>query len=663
MGKTIRSKLTSAVVLIFVLTLLISNSVIVAIAGSNFTSYQTGNLQSEADKYAGTIDKWIEGERTMTEGVVSNVLALNTAAPSDEELLAIVRAHAAGRGELLNLYIGTMEKHFLQSDPDATVPEGYDPTARGWYKSAQAAGHTIVTDPYMDVLIGGMCITIASPIFLDGTLFGVVGADVTLDTINTVMNSIPKDGGQYGFLVDASGNYIIHENSIFLPGEDSATAVSSVMAPITSLITAPASSVIKAEDYDGEDNYFATALISGSSWVLGLAIPESNVEGIVGKMVLIAVIIALVAIVLIIVIQYLMVGSLLSPLERMKTFISEKIIGVENLVEQKNEIEEINYLIHEMETQFIETIHRTRDESTNIQSKMESTSLKIDGISGNIMEISATMQETGANIDTQTDSISGIDGIMGSISDNVDNLLAQTKEMDEKAKEIIERVEEMVPMIKQNKQNAETISLESQRKLEEAIQAAKVIDDIVTVSEAIGGIASQTNLLALNASIEAARAGEAGRGFAVVADEINSLASTTHEEIEKVNTLVSKVMESVKALSGESSDVLRFVRDVVLKDYGVLEELADHYRGDAGYYVEISDDLGRSAKELSGSLSRISEGISVINRAQQELDTAIQSVNGNLQGITSATEEASVETRDVLSGIDNLKTTIGKFHM
>lgn len=76
MGKTIRSKLTSAVVLIFVLTLLISNSVIVAIAGSNFTSYQTGNLQSEADKYAGTIDKWIEGERTMTEGVVSNVLAL-----------------------------------------------------------------------------------------------------------------------------------------------------------------------------------------------------------------------------------------------------------------------------------------------------------------------------------------------------------------------------------------------------------------------------------------------------------------------------------------------------------------------------------------------------------------------------------------------------------
>ena len=56
----------------------------------------------------------------------------------------------------------------------------------------------------MDVLIGGMCITIASPVYRNGQLAGVLGADFTLDYITNVVNSIPYSKGEYGFLVPAS---------------------------------------------------------------------------------------------------------------------------------------------------------------------------------------------------------------------------------------------------------------------------------------------------------------------------------------------------------------------------------------------------------------------------------------------------------------------------
>ena len=127
MGKTINSKITSAVILIVVLALVLSNGVSVFLAGRNLTSQQTEKLQVQADKYAAHINEWFEGERTLTEGVAKDVGELNTATPAFDDLITIVRAQASDRGELLNMYIGTEGKDFAQSDPNATTPEGYDP--------------------------------------------------------------------------------------------------------------------------------------------------------------------------------------------------------------------------------------------------------------------------------------------------------------------------------------------------------------------------------------------------------------------------------------------------------------------------------------------------------------------------------------------------------
>ena len=418
MTSTIKGRLTLVVILIVVAAMLVSTAVVVGTAGNKVTDGLTNQLQINADKYANSINSWIEMEKGLNAAGAAAFTALPDNSYDREHIQSIVTTEAAGHSEFLNLYYGMEDKQHIQMDPNAVPPEGYDPTARGWYKAAKAAGTTIVTDPYMDVLIGGMCITIATPVYRNGQLAGVLGADFTLDYISSVVNNIPYDKGEYGFLIDASDNYIMHENQAYLPGEDSATSVMSVMSAISPIVKAPGSNVILVNDYDSEKNYMATAVVEGCNWKLGLAMPRSNVKATSYRLILTGIIIALIAIAAVVIIMTKIIGIQLAPMEDMKTFVKEKVIGNGNIKKTDSEVEEIRYLLTELENRVIDTIHKTKDESLLIRDKMTSASDKINSINDSITEINEAMQRTEDGIGSQTHSIRSIEDLCGKVDVN-----------------------------------------------------------------------------------------------------------------------------------------------------------------------------------------------------------------------------------------------------
>ena len=663
MNKTIKGRLTIAVILIVVAAMLVSTGIIVGTSGKKLTNELKSELQINADKYANSINSWIEMEKGLSAAGAAAFSAIPDADYDRDHIQKLVTTEAEGHPEFLNLYYGMEDKVHLQMDPNAVPPEGYDPTARGWYKAAKAAGTTIVTDPYMDVLIGGMCITIATPVYRNGQLAGVLGCDFTLDYISEVVNGITYEKCEYGFLIDASGNYIMHENQAYLPGEDTATSALSVMSGISDIISNPGSAVITTKDYDSEQNYFATSKIESCDWSLGLALPSSNVNGTIYSLIITAIIIAVIAIIAVIVIMARLIGVQLAPMEDMKTFIKEKVIGSENIKDSDSEVEEIRYLLTELESRVIDTIHKTKGESQLIRDKMTSASDKIDGINNSITEINQAMHRTEGGIVTQTESIRNIEEICNSVMSTTETFTADTRQMSERTDEIIGRVKAMVPDILNNKKNAVDMTNRTSAELEEALKGIQVIEQIVDVANAIQGIANQTNLLALNASIEAARAGEAGRGFAVVADEINSLASTTGSEIGKVNALTGEVTANVNELSKVSNQIIKFLTENVLKDYDNLETLANNYMEDANYYSDISRELGTGAEDVSASVSRINKVLERISTAQQELGDAVHDISGNMQSITESSADVSGEAKEVMDSITNLQDTTDRFNV
>ncbi len=320
MLKTIKGRLTFSVIGIVVASILLTTAGIITVAGKRLIQDQTQALQLNADKYAEEINTWIENEKMLAGGTADS---LQAGKKTDTEFIqSVVDIHADGRKEILNLYCGTKDGRFIQSNREAEIPEGYDPVQRGWYQQAKEEGTVIVTDPYWDVMTNQMCTTIAAPVYIDGELAGVIGLDVTLGTVTDLTGSINYEKGVYGFLADSSGQYVAHENREYEPTDNTAVAVTDIMPGLKGLIEGTDNSVKKLKDYDGSMSYFAAADIEGSGWKLGVVVPSANIRGSLLTMIAVALVISLIVIVFVALFMAGLIGKMLAPIQMLKQFAS-----------------------------------------------------------------------------------------------------------------------------------------------------------------------------------------------------------------------------------------------------------------------------------------------------------------------------------------------------
>ena len=615
MLRTIKGRLTVNVIGIVVAAILLTTAGIVWVAGKRMIQDQSRALQLNADKYAEEINAWVENEKMLAEGAAGSIRA---GGRTDTDFLqSVVDAHAQDREELLNLYCGTKDSRFIQSNKEAEVPEGYDPVARGWYQQAAEKGGAIVTDPYMDAVTGQMCTTIAVPVYIDDELAGVVGLDVTLATVTELTGSIDYEEGVYGFLVDSSGQYVAHKNKKFEPTGDTAVAAEDVVPGMKGMLEGTDSGVERMPDYDGSACYFAVSGIKGSLWKLGVVVPAANLMGSLAAMVGVAAAAALVIIVFVALFMAWLIGRMLEPVQMLKQFasgdFSEHAVSAKGVPkEYRNETEQIRIATAEVKQQMREIILNTKQEAEKIGGIAEGASAgmavldkEIDGI----FELAAHVSEQTTRARMLTENIKENGQELG---DAIENVARKAEEAAEQSNGIMERAGKQYEASGQSAREAVALCSEAGKELEKAISDSRKVHEIDAFTEEILAISSQTNLLALNASIEAARAGEAGKGFAVVAEEIRQLADHSRQAVDKIRKVTENVVQNVAFLSENARRLLGFMNGKVMEDYKGMTELAEAYQKDAAFYNDISSDLGASSQEMNASMAGINESIGVI---------------------------------------------------
>ncbi|RYF23989.1 MAG: EAL domain-containing protein [Comamonadaceae bacterium] len=159
--------------------------------------------------------------------------------PIHEHLRGIIDALYAERGQLGLLGFGSREGDYaairredsrfrlilkdqrtrglMQVFEDATPTravvsvQGYDPRTRPWYIAAQQAGEPAWSPIYTVAgERGDVTISAATPVIEDGTLVGVVQADVRLDSLNRFLQQEPLRGHGEIFVIDKAGQLVAH---------------------------------------------------------------------------------------------------------------------------------------------------------------------------------------------------------------------------------------------------------------------------------------------------------------------------------------------------------------------------------------------------------------------------------------------------------------------
>lgn len=650
MKKTIKGKLTLSIICIVTVSIILTTVGIVVVAGKNLVRNQTEALQINADKYAEEINTWIENEKMLADGASNSIEA---AGNTDVQFIqSVMDTYAQGRQELLNLYCGTKDSKFIQSNHDAEIPEGYDPVQRGWYQQAAEKKQVIVTDPYWDVITNQMCTTIAAPVYIEGELVAVIGLDVTLGTVTELTASINFAEGVYGFLADSSGQYVAHKNKEFEPKEDSAVLVTDIMPGLSGLIDGTDNDVVKLNDYDGSRCYFAASQIEGSDWKLGVAVPTANVIGSLTTMIIVALVIAFVMIALVIAFMTGLIGKMLAPVQMLKQFASgdfseHTVIEKGIPKEYKDETEQIQKATTEVKQQIRSIILNTKEEAQSIGTIAKGTSSEMVVLTKDISNILDSVLQVMTQTQEAKELVDGIEHTGQELGVLVEDVAKRAGEAAEQSKDIMSRASERHDSSEKSGREAISVYKETRQELEQAISDSHRVRDIDTLTEEILSISSQTNLLALNASIEAARAGDAGRGFSVVADEIRQLADNSRIAVDKIRQVTEGVVQSVTILSKTSEKLLSFMNEKVMEDYKGMTELAGMYKEDAVFYSSISNDLGTASRQMSVNMDGI-------NKAIHSITLLVGAITEYMRGMEKSAKDSDENSSAVLAKMEEL---------
>ncbi|WP_237737341.1 methyl-accepting chemotaxis protein [Clostridium carboxidivorans] len=561
--------------------------------------------------------------------------------------------------------MGFKDKRYL--DGSGWVPDkDFDCTQRDWYKDAVKKNGLVYSQPYLDELTKKIVVSISKPIVKNNEIIGVVSCDIKLDTITNTLEKSKTINNSYAFLLDNKNNFIVHPNKDFQPAKDKSKNISTIMNGRFSKILNNQITLLK--DFDNKEKYFVNSKIDSCNWIVGIAVPKSELEKPLHSLLIGFILVIITVLVLSILFSLYIGGKIANPIISLTKSVNKTSNldltsdnSCDYLLGRKDEIGQLANAAISMKSSIIELIKQVKDESyiieiivNNIKEKMSNLNEDVTEVSSNTEELSAGMEETTASAEEMSAAAQEIGQATHIIAEKSQQGAVQAEKINERAAKTKENIQ-----ISQKK--GFEIFANTTKELEISIKNSSVAEEINVLSDTIMEITEQTGLLALNASIEAARAGESGKGFAVVAEEIKELAEKSKDAASKIQNITNKVIEAVKNLSQNSTNILKFMETDVINDYKSMITVADEYSNDAKFVESLVVGFSSTSQELLASISDVLKTIDGVTQSASEGTNEVVNISDKVLGINDNSNYILEQVLKAKECSDKLKIQISKF--